>query len=212
VNVTRLKLLEAAADTLREQGLAAASARTIAGRAEVNQALVFYHFGTVSDLLEAACRHAVDTSADAYREHFSAVTTLRELLAVGRLLHEREQSSGNVALMAQLMSGGAHDPVLGNASRYAMARWAADIEAVVRRVLAGSPLADLMDPAGVARAISASFIGLQLYEGVDAPGAASALDALDRLGVLVEVVDAFGPVTRQALRAKVKGLRAAPPT
>lgn len=53
---TREKLLEGALRTLVEQGIAKASARAIATTAGVNQALVFYHFGSVDELLAAACR------------------------------------------------------------------------------------------------------------------------------------------------------------
>jgi hypothetical protein len=52
--------------------------------------LVFYHFGTVSELLEAACRQAVDDSASYYRDQLLTVTSLHGLIAVGRELHERE--------------------------------------------------------------------------------------------------------------------------
>lgn len=207
MNGTRAKLLEAAAQAVCEDGVAAASARAIAARAQVNQALVFYHFGTVSELLEAASGRRVDDSVAYYRERFATVRTLSELLAVGRDLHERERDAGNVALMAQLMSGGQHDPVLARAARYAMATWAAEVEAVVARVLAGSPLADVTNLAGLARAITAGFIGLELFEGVDPDAAASALDALERLGVLVEVVDDLGAVGRRAMRAKMRTRR-----
>ncbi|MFC7103761.1 TetR/AcrR family transcriptional regulator [Nonomuraea rubra] len=54
---TRTKLLDAALETLRTQGMAGASARAIAATAGVNQALVFYHFGSVDQLLAAACEH-----------------------------------------------------------------------------------------------------------------------------------------------------------
>jgi AcrR family transcriptional regulator len=199
LNATRQKLLSATADCLRETGMAGLSARVIASRAGVNQALVFYHFGTVADLVDAACRHAVDDSAEFYREQFTAVTSLSDLLAVGRSLHERERATGNVALMAQLMSGAQHDETLAAAARYSMNRWTAEIETVVARVLHGSPLADLVDSAGLARAISAGFIGLELYEGVDAPGAALAMDALEQLGQIVDVVDGLGPVARRVL-------------
>jgi AcrR family transcriptional regulator len=205
---TRAKLLEAAADTVRERGAAGASARVIAGRAGVNQALIFYHFGTVSELVDAACRRAVDEAAAHYREQFARVTSLPGLLQVGRELHQRERAIGNVAMMAQLMSGGGNDPVLAVAARYAMSVWVAEIEPVVARVLRDSPLAEIVDSAGVARALSASFIGLELYEGVDAAGAEQALDALERLGVLVEVVNDLGPIARRALRAKLRGVRA----
>lgn len=212
MNATRAKLLAAAADTVREHGAAAASARVIAARAEVNQALIFYHFGTVSDLLEAACRHAVDDAADHYREQFARVTSLPGLLEVGRELHERERAVGNVAMMAQLMSGAGGDPALARAACYAMSVWIAEIEQVVNRVLRDSPLFEITDTAGVARAISASFIGLQLYDGIDADGAAHALDSLERLAVLVEVVNDLGPIARRALRSKIKGVRGAAPT
>jgi len=45
---TRTRLMHAALLTVRENGLAAASARTIAARAQANQALIFYHFHTVT--------------------------------------------------------------------------------------------------------------------------------------------------------------------
>ncbi|MGE5132819.1 MAG: TetR family transcriptional regulator [Gemmatimonadota bacterium] len=208
---TRARLLRAAADVVRQQGAAAASARTIAAEARVNQALIFYHFGTVSELLEAACRQAADEAADFYRDRLARVTTLPELLELGRELHERERAAGNVAMMAQLMSGGMRDPVLARAASYAMSRWAADIETVVTRVLSGSPLGELADMGGLARAISASFIGIELYDGVDPAGAAQALAALERLGVLAEVAATLGPAARRALRSKLKASSAPKP-
>ena len=88
-----------------------------------------------------------------------------------------------------------------------MSRWNAEIELTVRRLLKGSPLADLADPAGLARAISAAFIGLELYEGADPAGAGAALDALEQLGVLIEVVDDLGAVARRAMRTRLRRAR-----
>jgi AcrR family transcriptional regulator len=51
---TREKLLAAAVETVWRDGLGASSARSIAARAGVNQALIFYHFGSVSELVEQA--------------------------------------------------------------------------------------------------------------------------------------------------------------
>jgi len=208
MNPTRAKLLAAAAETLRHEGIAGLAARPIAARAGVNQALIFYHFGTVAGLVDAAVRASVEESTAFYRDRFARVTSLVELLQVGRELHERERSAGNVAMMAQLLAGAQQDEALAAAARFAMQRWTAEIEAVVRRVVEGGPLAELADPAGIARAISAGFIGLELYEGVDAAGASAGLTALEQLGALVEVLDDLGPVARRALRAKVRRTRA----
>jgi AcrR family transcriptional regulator len=204
---TRAKLLTATAEALRVDGIAGLSARTIAARAGVNQALIFYHFKTVSALVDAAVRASVDESVEFYREQFAAVTSLVELLHVGRQLHERERAAGNVAMMAQLMAGAQQDETLAESAKYAMARWNAEIELTVRRLLKGSPLAEIADPAGLARAISAAFIGLELYEGADPAGAAAALDALEQLGVLIEVVDDLGAVARRAMRTRLRRAR-----
>ncbi|MFC5286816.1 hypothetical protein ACFPM7_07115 [Actinokineospora guangxiensis] len=42
---------------------------------------------------------------------------------------------------------------------------------------------------------------------MDPEGGAAALGALERLGVLVAVVEDLGPVARRAVRAKPRGVR-----
>ena len=206
---TRAKLLDAAARTVSADGLAAASARTIAARAQVNQALVFYHFGTVSELIEAASGQRVADSIEHYRERFDSAGTLAELLAVGRELHTRERAAGNVALMAQLLSGAQHDPVLARAARHALDAWTAEVHTVLARVLATSPLAELLDLTGLAQAITAGFVGLELVEGADPDAATGGLAALEQLAVLVEVVNNLGTVARRALRTGRRRCRSA---
>lgn len=201
---TKARLLTATAETLREIGIAGLSARTIAARAGVNQALIFYHFNTVAELVDAAVRVSADARVDFYRQRFAAVRSVPELLDAGRELHERETELGNVAMMAQLMAGAQQDKTLAAAARYAIDRWVTEIERVLTRLLKGSPLAGVADPKGLARAVSASFIGLELYDGVDREGALAALDALQRLSVLVEVMDDLGPVAHRALRRRVR--------
>jgi AcrR family transcriptional regulator len=204
MNPTRAKLLAAAAESLRADGMAGLSARVIAARAGVNQALVFYHFGTLNELIDASVRQAVDESADSYREQLAAVGSLRELITLGQTLHEQERDRGNVAMMAQLMAGSQRDPVLAGAARYAMQRWNAEIEVVIVRLLGSSPLAAFVDLSGLTRAVSAGFIGLELYDGVDPDGASSALNALRGLAAIVEALDNLGPVGQRALRATLR--------
>jgi AcrR family transcriptional regulator len=201
---TRDKLLGAASAALAEDGVAGVSARTVAARAEVNQALVFYHFGSVAGLLDAAVRRSVDLAIASYRDRFADVATLGELLTIGRDLHEAERRSGNVLQMAQVMAGALRDETLAGAGRYAMDRWSAEVEAVLVRVLPGSPLAGLVDPGGLARAVAAGFIGLELYDGVDSEAATSALSSLDAIGALVSALDAVPPVAVRAVRSRAR--------
>ncbi|WP_446210760.1 TetR family transcriptional regulator [Micromonospora sp. IBSANI012] len=201
---TRQKLIDGALAAIRSHGIAGASARTIAAAAGVNQALVFYHFGTVDALLAEACRSATATRVAAYRDRFAEVGSLRELLDLGRALHEQERSAGNVAVLAQLLAGAQTDPALAESTAAALGLWTAEIETVLRRLLRDSPVAPVADPAGLARAISAAFIGLELFEGVDPAGAHDAFDALERLAVLLEVVEDLGPLARRTLRGRLR--------
>ncbi|MBB5869529.1 AcrR family transcriptional regulator [Allocatelliglobosispora scoriae] len=201
---TKTKLMDGAIAAIKEHGIAGASARAIATSAGVNQALVFYHFGTVDELLTAACQRATAERVETYAERFAGVTSLRGLLAVGRQLHDEEQELGNVTLLAQLLAGARTNPVLAAACAQSLKMWSASIEAVLTRVLTGSPFADLADIGGLSRAISAAFLGLELYEGVDPAGAAQALDALDQLGILMEVVDELSPMAKKLVRSRLR--------
>ncbi|WP_405869296.1 MULTISPECIES: TetR/AcrR family transcriptional regulator [unclassified Streptomyces] len=201
---TKAKLLEGALRTLTEQGIAKVSARTIATAAGVNQALVFYHFGSVDELLAASCRYGAEQAVGRYRERFAAVTSLSELLAVGREIHEAERAGGHVALLGQLLAGAQTHATLGPATAAGLDLWIAEIETVLTRVLADTPLGEFADPAGLARAVAAAFVGIELYEGVDAAGASAALDALEQLGVLVAALEELGPVAQRAVRLRLR--------
>ncbi|MFF8378945.1 TetR/AcrR family transcriptional regulator [Streptomyces sp. NPDC015661] len=196
---TREKLLDGALRTLVEQGIAKASARAIATTAGVNQALVFYHFGSVDELLSAACRHGAELRVARHRERLRAVSSLSELLAFGREMHAEERDAGHVAVLGQLLAGAQTHPRLAPATAAGLDLWIAEIEQVLVRVLAGTPLAEFTDPAGLARAVAASFVGLELYEGVDPAGAEAALTALEQLGALMAAVEELNPVARKAV-------------
>ncbi|MCW2758795.1 MAG: putative TetR-family transcriptional regulator [Nocardioidaceae bacterium] len=201
---TRERLLEATLQTLRERGIAGLSARTIAATAGVNQALVFYHFKTVDQLVVEASKAGARERADSYRTRFAAVTSLRGLLALGRELHEEESERGNVTVLAQVLAGARHDERLVPAAREALGQWVDEIEPVLSRLLEGSPLAEAIDVPGLARGIAAAFIGLELYDGVDPEGSDQAFAALDQLGVLVDVFDDLGAAGRLAVRRRVR--------
>lgn len=201
---TREKLLEATLQVLTEQGIAKASARTIATVAGVNQALVFYHFGSVDELLTAACENGARQRVEAHRAALAGVTDFAGLVALAREIHAQEQAAGNVALLGQLLAGAPSHPGLGPATAAGLQLWADEVEQVLTRLLSAGPLAGLVDVPGLARAISASFVGLELYEGVDAPGAASAFDALEQLARFMTVLDDLGTVERAALRRRMR--------
>ncbi|SHN00685.1 TetR/AcrR family transcriptional regulator [Cryptosporangium aurantiacum] len=203
---TRQRLIDGAIETVRRNGIAGTSARTVAATAGVNQALVFYHFGSVADLLNEACRSSTAADVARYRDRFAAIRTLRELLTLGRELHADQRERGNVTLLAQMLAGAQGDERLAVATREAIQLWVREIESVLRRVVTGSPIEAVVDVSGLAHAVSAAFVGMELFEAVDSAGSSAALDALDRLGILLEVADDLGPVAGSALRRRIRGV------
>ncbi|MET8879148.1 TetR/AcrR family transcriptional regulator [Streptomyces rubiginosohelvolus] len=201
---TRTKLMEGALRTLAEHGIAKTSARSVAASAGVNQALVFYHFGSVDELLAAACRYGAEQRVARHRDRLAAVTTLAELLRCGRELHEEELAGGHVAFLAQVLAGAQTQPRLAPATAAGLDLWTAEIEQVIVRILADSPLGEFTDPAGLARAVTGAFVGLEMYEGVDPEGAERAFEALEQLAALAGVLDELGPVARRAVRHRLR--------
>lgn len=201
---TRVKLLDGTVEVLRVKGLAGVSARSVASAAGVNQALVFYHFDSVDNLLAEACQRAAEQRVERFRAGFEQVGSLPELLRLGRSIHEQERRAGNVDVLAQLLAAGQADTLAAKAAAAGLVLWVDEVEAVLRRVLDPTPVAEFIDPRGLAKAVSAAFIGIELYEGVDTEGADAAFAALEQLGALAGILEDAGPLTRAALRHKLR--------
>ena len=110
----RAALVAAAIEALRETGFAGASAREIAGRAGYSQALVFYHFGSVNDLLLAALDEVSARRMDAYRgllEHASSMTALAES---ARSIFVEDLDAGYVRVLVEMITGAQAVPGLGD--------------------------------------------------------------------------------------------------
>jgi AcrR family transcriptional regulator len=201
---TRKRLEAAVLAVLRESGIGGVSARTVGRRADVNQALIFYHYDSVPKLVEAAALASVAAAVEEYRPRFGAAQSFAELFAAAQQMNAAERDAGNVKIMAQLVAGGHLDPTIGACARACLGQWIDALEPTVGRLLDATPLAGLVDAHGLTRAITAAFIGLELYEGVDGTGAATATASLDQLGTVLEAMDALGPVATRAIRAHVR--------
>lgn len=197
---TRARLRAAALSVVREKGVGGASARVIAAAAEVNQALIFYHFDSVSELIESASNEAVEARVELYRAAFADVTSLAGLLAVARQVHEQERQAGSMTVMAQIMAGAQRDPVLARAGRHAVAAWTDEVDQVLQRVLAASPLGSLIDSTGLSQLVSAAFMGIELYHGADPEAADLAFGAIERLNTVLSALEELGPASQRALR------------
>ena len=189
----RSALTEAAIDALRESGFAGASARRIAQRAGCNQALVFYHFGSVNDLLIAALEEVSTRRMTAYRGLLDQTGSLTELIAAARTVFEADLDAGHVTVLTEMISGAQSVPELGERVAACLAPWREFAATAVRDVLAASPVAQLLPAEEAAHAVVAGILGLEMLASLDGDRAA-ALALFDRAQVLGDVLDRLRPL------------------
>jgi AcrR family transcriptional regulator len=190
---TRAVLVAAAIDTLRESGFAAASARRIAQRAGCNPALVFYHFGTVTDLLMAALEDVSARRMAAYRGLLDRTGTLAELVGSAREVFEADLDAGHVTVLTEMICGAQSVPGLGPRVAACLAPWRDFAERAVREVLAASPAARLLPASEAAHAVVAALLGLEMLASLDGDRAA-ALALFDRARALGDLLDRLRPL------------------
>jgi AcrR family transcriptional regulator len=188
---TRAALIEGAIAALREVGFAGASSRQIAQRAGCNQALIFYHFGSVRDLLVAALEDISARRMTAYRGLLDRTGTLAELIDAARTVFVEDLDAGHVTVLVEMISGAQSVPGLGEQVAACLAPWRAFAEQAVRDVLAASPAASLVPARDVAHAVVAGILGLELLASLDGDRD-SALALFDRARAVARLLDVFG--------------------
>jgi AcrR family transcriptional regulator len=181
------RLIEAATETLRTEGFAGASARTIARRADCNQGLVFYHFGTVANLLLAALDETSRVRMERYRESVAGVSGPAELVGVAADIYREDLDAGHIAVLAGLIAGAATTPGLGPEVAARVEPWIRFTEGAVGDLLASTPFASLIDPSDAAYAVVALYLGVEMLShlGADRSRADSLLDSAGRLAGLL---------------------------
>jgi AcrR family transcriptional regulator len=160
-------LVTAAIAALADVGFAGASAREIAGRAGCSQGLVFYHFGSVNDLLLAALDEVSARRMDAYRGLVDQATSAAGLADAARSIFAEDLDSGHVRVLVEMISGAQSVPGLGERVAERLVPWREFAETAVRKALSGSPAARLLPPADAAHAIVAGFLGLEMLAMLD---------------------------------------------
>lgn len=172
----KARMVEAALETLRLDGFSGASARGIAARGGFNQALVFYHFGTVHALLLAALDESSARRMARYREALAGVTGVTGLLTKAGALYQEDLASGHVRVLSEMVGGGSSSPELGRAVAARVRPWIEFADETVRKALAGSPLRRLVPREGIAYPVVALYIGMEMLSNLD--GDHSRADAL----------------------------------
>jgi AcrR family transcriptional regulator len=187
---TRDRILEAALAALRDEGIAGISARGIARHGGFNQALIFYHFGSVDALLVAVARSESERRSTLYAEALREVDSLVGLVAVARRLHDEEFQAGTVAALTQMLAGAVGGAALAQGIRDAFEPWTALVGETIDRLLDGTPYAGVLPAADLTTAVTALFLGIELLVGVD-PDAAAGDGLFGTMESVARLVDAL---------------------
>lgn len=162
----RSRILDAAFNTVRTEGVARASARNIARNGGFNQALIFYHFGSVNDLLLAALDRSAAARMARYRDVLDGATPA-EFASLARQLYAEDVEAGHSTVLAELFAAGSGNSALGAEMLKRLQPWLELAESLIRRVLAGSPFASLVDARAAAGAVLAMYVGIDLLSHLD---------------------------------------------
>ena len=163
---TRDRIIDAVLTTVRNEGLVGTSARVIARTGGFNQALVFYHFGSVEDLLLAALERANDRRIERFRDRLNSVDTLTELVDIASDLHVNNDDPDHSALSA-IVAGWSTSSDVGQRILATLRPWDEMVEAALQRSLADTPFSQIVPTKDLAHAIAAMFLGIELMSRLD---------------------------------------------
>jgi AcrR family transcriptional regulator len=162
----RNRILDAAFETVRTEGVARASARNIARKGGFNQALVFYHFGSVNDLLLAALDRSAGLRMARYQEVLTSAPAA-EFATLARRLYQEDVEAGHSTVLAELFAASSGNLALRAEMLKRLQPWLELAESLIRRVLAGSPFEGLVDARAAAGAVLAMYVGIDLLSHLD---------------------------------------------
>jgi AcrR family transcriptional regulator len=164
---TRRILVEAAIETLKTEGYAGASARAIAGRAGSNQGLIFYHFGSVANLLLAALDEVSSARMEQYGESVTRVGSPSQLVDAATDIFRSDLDAGYITVLVEMIAGASSTPGLGVEVAARIDPWRKFAQGAVQHALGGSPLGQVLPSEDVAYAIVALYLGLEMLSHLD---------------------------------------------
>jgi AcrR family transcriptional regulator len=164
---TRRALVDATVDILRNEGFAAATARTIAARAGCNQGLVFYHFGSVVNLLLAALDEVSRERRTRYEAALAGIRNPSELVDLAARVFTEDLDTGDAALLVEMIAGSVSTPGLGAEIMARVEPWTDFAATALDKVLGDFSQSGIVSPAEIAHAVVALYLGLELLSHLD---------------------------------------------
>lgn len=180
---TKTELTDAAIASLVEEGYRGTTARSIAGRADCNQAAIYYHFGGIDQLLISALKVSSEARLARYEQALNDEQTLPELVATIEELYVEDRNSGHMSLLTELVGGITASPELREGIEAATQPWLEFVEARIKHASKSVSFGNMLPSRDLADLVFSLIIGVELRNKVD--GNYDRSDRLFRLGNLL---------------------------
>jgi len=188
---TRIALLDAAKQVLRERGYAALSTREVATVAGVPLSQIHYHFGSKQGLVLALFEYLNAQLFDRQQALFSdpALSFADQWDRACSYLDD-DLASGFVRVMHELAAAGWADPQVGAVVRESLQAWNRLVIEVARRFEKKTGGFGPLSAEDVGALVSNAFIGAesQVLTGIEAPDI-PLRDSLRRVGALIRALE-----------------------
>jgi len=186
---TKLQIAEAGLRALQQSGYAGVSARVIAAAGNFNQALIFYHFGSVQNALLAGLDLVSERRMQAYGGALRDARSASELAALARRIHTEDLENGYITVLGEMVSGGVSDAALGQEVSARVEPWIELVAEKIEQLLTGSPLLALVAPRDLAFGLVGLYFGVDMLSHLqrDPARAESLLELGARLAVLADL-------------------------
>lgn len=183
-----MRFVEAAIRLLKTHGARGMTARAVAAEAGHNQALIYYHFGGLEQLMVAALEEVSRLRLGRYEPLLAGPSDPTQLIATVRHMFLDDVSEGWVKVLVEVMVSGISSPYLSAEVARLLEPWISVAESAIDRF----PVIKLtgLDPRHAALICVALFVGLDVLSQLDSDplaitetieGSASAVDAMAQL-------------------------------
>jgi AcrR family transcriptional regulator len=197
---TRQALIDSTIVTLREEGFTGASARAISDRAGLNQGLVFYHFGSVVNLLLAALDAVSEARMQKYSAAIAQVSSPSEIMNIATQIFQDDLDTGYVTVLVEMIAGASSTPGLGAEVATRIGPWFTFAKDALDKTFGDSPIAALMPSGDVAYSVVALYLGLEMLTHLngDREPALKLFAHAQQMVVLLGALSAFAPTVPPA--------------
>ena len=164
---TRKRIVAAALQTLKTEGFSGTTSRAIARAGGFNQALIFYHFGTLDGVLLAALDKTSEERLSRYREAVAKAETATELAEVAARIYREDRDLGHMTVVSQMIAGSVARPGLAREVLARMEPWIELCEEALTKALSGLSVSQVVPLRELAYAFTTFYLGLNLVTHLD---------------------------------------------